>query len=508
MDFIRQRLVTLKCRARDLQTNLRRWAMYDEAVSSELKEDLLGLRTPGESGDFDTEVELSKQRLRPVSTQLDTVRRWYVFVLEKINERFEQASMLLDQGRAQECLTVLRDVETRMIAPNEETFGYVFRSLDQHTSHEHHLKLGCLDTILRDLYLSTVKTAHERSVVSKEAMSLTPIAYFTESSEPASWREHARRAMNGGRRLPLSMVGIPRNFVSQPWNLVAIAHEVGLAVYSDIELSWEIANKLQTEPIVNGVSPQTAPIWSRWHETLFADIYGTLKLGPAYVSGMIELLGADPNLTTALDPNMSVPPPFIRWQIMIQTLSFLNFDHQVRELQHRIQTLCGDTAQVAARCGPLLSILANECRAITGVVAFSPCQRLAGARIVDIAKPFLATELQIANKVQELLLDGDESCSSDDSFSWVQPIRDQPVTVSIALAALRSAFDSRPDVETCRRLTIRFWCLMECLNGAVDSTRAREDKEYAPGDEILKSLAQQAVPVLMTSPIDRPVAVA
>ena len=214
MDFIRQRLVTLKCRARDLQTNLRRWAMYDEAVSSELKEDLLGLRTPGESGDFDTEVELAKPRLRPVSVQLDTVRRWYVFVLEKINERFEQASMLLDQGRAQECLTVLRDVETRMIAPNEETFGYVFRSLDQHTSHEHHLKLGCLDTILRDLYLSTVKTAHERSVVSKEAMSLTPIAYFTESSEPASWREHARRSMNGGRRLPLSMVGIPRNFVS------------------------------------------------------------------------------------------------------------------------------------------------------------------------------------------------------------------------------------------------------------------------------------------------------
>lgn len=504
MNFIRQKLVTLRNRARDLQTALRRWSLYDDAVSSELKEDLLLRMTPIEEETFETDLELTRARLRPVSVQLRTLSRWYDFVLEKINEQVEQARTMLDQGRYQECLNILNDIEQRMLNPNEETLGFAFRSFVQHTGHEFHQKMASLDAIVRELYLPTVKMAHERSVVSKEALSQTPLVYLIEAPDMAyTWRQHSRNAVNFGRKLPLSMIAVPRAFTSHPWNLVALAHEVGLCVYTDIELGWEMVNKLQTESLNSGVSSQTSSIWSRWHEVIFADVFGTLKLGPAYVSGMIEMLGTDVQTAVALDVNAPIPPAYLRWHIMLQTLQFLNFQDQARELANQIHLLCGDPNQFAQQCGPAWLTLLNECRSITGVVAFSPCQKLGGARVIDVAQPFLATELQSAVRVKDLMLAGDESCSSDDSFAWAQPINDVSVTTPIALAGLRMAFDATADFETSRRIWVRFWCLMQHLTTNGDATREREDREFAPGDAMLKSLAQKAVPALATSPIGR-----
>lgn len=497
MNFIRQKLVTLQNRARDLQTTLRRWALYDDSVLRELKEDLLAKFTPSEQATFDADLELTKVRMRPVSTQLQTVARWYDYVLAKTNEQLDRARSMLDQGRHQECLGLLNDAETRMVFPSEETLGFVFRSLQQHSSHEYHQKLACTDAVIRDLYLPTMKLAHERGLVSKEMLSCTPLAYLTDAPDGAcSWRQHALTAVNYGRRLPLSMMAVPRKYLSQPWNLTATAHEVGLYVYADLDLSWEIANKLQTESLSAGVSAQTAPTWSQWHEVLFADVFGVLKLGPAYVSGMIELLGTGTDAALAMVQNSPVPPAYIRWHVMLQTLQLLNFNDPSRELFNQIHLLCGDPNQLAQRCGPIWMQLLNECRAVAGLIALTPCQKLGGARVIDIATPFLAAELQNAVKVKDLLLAGDESCSSDEEFSWCDGLRDAPVNTLAALAGLRMAYDSVTDYDASRRLWVRFWCLMQFLVQNGDSTREREDREFAPGDAELKTLADHAVPAM------------
>lgn len=498
MNLIRQKLVTLRNRARDLQTTLRRWAMYDGSVSREMQEDLRLRLAPAEESCFDHDVQMTKQRLRPVTVQLRTVMRWYDYVLERINEQFERARALLDQGRQHECLNILVDVERRMLNPNEETLGFVFKSLSQHTSHEHHHKMASLDMIVRELYLPTVKLAHERGLVSKEIMALTPLAYLADGPEASyTWRQHAHQANNFGRRLPLSMMAVPRNCTAQPWNLVAVAHEVGAHIYSDLDLAWEIVNKLQTESVNSGVSVQSAQLWARWHGILFADIFGTLKLGPAYVGGMIELLGTDVRTAVALDPNAPMPPPYIRWHVMLQTLHLLSFQDQAGELSNQIHMLCGDPNQLAQQCGPNWVTLLNECRAIAGVVAFSPCQKLGGARVIDVAQPFLAAEFQAAVKVKELLLAGDESCSSDDSFAWAEPVADVNVTTPVALAGLRMAFETAPDFDVSQHVWVRYWCLLQHLIGNTDSTREREDREFAPADATLKSLALESVPALV-----------
>jgi len=497
MNLIRHRLVSMRNRARDLQICLRRWSLYDDSVSRETREDLLARLTPAEETTFESDLELTKTRLRPVSVQLRTVAKWYDFVLESINEQLERARALLDQGRHQECVAILNDVEARMLTPNEDTMAYVFRSFAQHTSHEYHQKLASIDALIRDLYLPTMKLAHGRGAVSKELLSQTPLAYLTDGPEAVyTWRQHAQHALNFGRRLPVSMLGVPRKFLCQPWNLIAIAHEVGLCIYSHLELSWEIANKLQTESMAAGVPSQTGSLWARWHETVFADIFGVLKLGPAYVSGMIELLAMDPQTAVALTPNAPVPPAYIRWHVMLQALQLMQFGEQARELFNQIHILCGDPNHLAQRLGGIYLQLVNDCRAIAGLVAFSPCQRLGGARVIDVAQPFMAAEWQNANRVKDLLLAGDESCASDENFTWAEPISHTPVPTHVALAGLRSAFETTADYEASRRMWVRFWCLMQFLTGTIEPTREREDREFAPGDATLRQIAQHAMPVV------------
>jgi hypothetical protein len=218
---------------------------------------------------------------------------------------------------------------------------------------------------------------------------------------------------------------------------------------------------------------------------------------------MIELLGSDPSAIVAMDPNSAVPPVCIRWSVMIQALNLLKFEYQARELQDQVQMICGDANQISQYGGPLMMTLMNECRAVTGVIAFSPCQKLAGARVIDIVGPFLSSEQQAAEKVRDLLLDGDEKCSEDDEFAWTEPLADTKVTAATVLAGLRLAFDASAEFETSRRIWVRFWCLCQHLTVNLDSTREREDKEFAPGDAILKSMAQKSVPTFVTSPIDR-----
>src|SRR5262249_29220634 len=151
-----------------------------------------------------------------------------------------------------------------------------------------------------------------------------------------------------------------------------------------------------------GVSTQTAALWARWHETLFADIFAVLQLGPAYVSGMIETMCGAPGMPIAFSPNEANPPAYIHWHVMLQTLQLLSYADEARESFNQIHMLCGDPNQLSQQFGPVWLQLINEARSIAGVVAFAPMQKLGGARVIDIVTPFLSSEVQHATRVKDL----------------------------------------------------------------------------------------------------------
>lgn len=497
MNTIQQKLVSLRNRARHIQASLRRWSLYCDEVSGEMKEDLLVRFTPAEQAAFPNDLELTRTRLKPVATQLKTLSRWYDYVLEQTNDQLDRARTMLDQGRPHDALAILNDAELRTVLPNEDTFGFVFQVLRQHTSHELHQKLVTIDAIMRDLYLPTVKLAHQRGLVPKECLSRTPLAYLADVPEGrVPWQHHVQLGMNLGRQIPVSLVTIPRRLIGQPWSIVAVAHDVGRCVYHDLNISWEIAGKLQTESVSGGVRPQAAVLWAQWHETLFADVFATLKLGPAYVSGMIETLGSDPIAAVTIQANSPVPPAYIRWHVMLQTLTLMNLGEPARELFSQVHLLCGDPNRLAMQLGSSWLAFVTETRAVAGLIALSPCRKLGGGRIVDFVQPIAAVEMSTSGKVKDVLLAGDESCSNDHDFHWVETLQHIPTPAHIGLAGLRLAFDATAEFETSRRLCVRFWCMMQYLMGSTEPQREREDREFAPPDAVLKQIAQNTVPAM------------
>lgn len=495
MDFIRQRFITLRVRARSLENRLRRWSLYADTVSSEMRGDLLARFTPAEREQFDGTLERTRIRLRPVAVHIDTLRKWTDYLLEKINEQFDRARALLDGGRNHECLAVLTDIEQRMLNPNRDTISFVNRAFQQRVGHDYFQKIAVLDAIIRDLYLPTAKIAHQRGLIPKEALSRTPLAYLFDAADgPITWRQHAHAAAVIGRHIPVSLMAVPREHIADPWNLVAIAHEVGQQLYHDLQLGYEFAHKLLAESPNANVSPQTAALWSRWHETLFADVFATLRMGPAYVSGMIELCSADPRQVIAWAPDALVPPTYIRWHVMLQTLTLLGFADEARSRFGQIHAVCGDPNQLTQLFGPMWMQLVNEARSVAGIIAFSPCQKLGGVRVIDVVPPFLSTDSQNAQKVKDILLAGDETCVRDTDCRWAESARDVPA--HLALAGLRLAYETAEDYDASQRLWIRFWCLMQLLTQEAFPSREREDREFAPTDVSLKTFVARAVPAM------------
>ncbi len=495
MNFIRQRLTTLRTRTRAMQSAMRTWALYADAADQETRSDLLARITPAERAQFDATVELTRQRLRPVAVHIDTVRKWVDFLVERINEQFDRARALLDQGRNHECLAVLADIDQRMLAPNGETLAFIQRCLRQRMSPDQFQKLAALDAIIRDLYLPSAKIAHQRGLIPREALSRCPLAYLTDTFDGMFvWRHHAQAAAVVGRQIPITLMAIPRQHLDDPWNLAAVAHEVGLQLYHDLQLGFEFAHRLLRESVSAHVSPETAPLWSRWHETLFADVFGTLRMGAAYVSGMIELMSADPRAAVTWSADGPAPPVYVRWHIMLQTLQLLGFADEARMLFGQIHMLCGDPTQLAQVHGPVWMQMVYEARAVAGLIAFTPSQKLAGTRVIDVVPPFLSTDAQQTQKVKDILLAGDESCVRDEDCRWANGVRDVPA--HLALAGLRTAADLSEEFDAARRLWVRFWCMMQLLTQESFPSREKEDREFAPTEASLRSFAHRAVPAM------------
>lgn len=500
MNLLRQRLNSLRCRAVELQTCLRRWALYNDQVPHDWKAPLLDRMTPAEESAFQADLVLTRTRLRPVSAQIQTVMKWYEFVLEQVLARLDHAAALQEQARGHECVAALAELEARLIEPNEETLGFFCRCLAQHASHEYHQKLGAIDAILRSLYLPTVKMAHQRGLLPREALSRTPLAFVTDDAESIhSWRHHAMVSSRCGRQLPLSLVAIPRRRLAEPWNLVDLAFEVGRCLQDDLNLEREIAARIQSGAASgtgdSSLWPVSSRLWASWSNVVFADVFATIKLGPAYLSGTIEKWIASPATVAAFAPTSESPPPLIRWQVMIQALHLLNLADSASQWERTLRQTFGDFERYGASLGAAWGRWTMDCRAVAQLAAFTPLTALGMARLVDVAEPFLASDAQRGQRVREWLLASDASGSSEQDFRWIESGGDSRMTAHIALSGLRAAYDVACDAEAAGRLWIRFWRLMQHLATSCDAVREQEDHEFAPADNTLRQIAQQSMPV-------------
>ncbi len=92
------------------------------------------------------------------------------------------------------------------------------------------------------------------------------------------------------QRLPVPIIGIPWFQAQYLPDMLIIGHEVGHCVECDFCLTARLQALLQT----CNLPSDRLGAWQAWLSEVFADLYGVLASGPAFVSSLMEFLAIDP----------------------------------------------------------------------------------------------------------------------------------------------------------------------------------------------------------------------
>jgi hypothetical protein len=142
--------------------------------------------------------------------------------------------------------------------------------------------------------------------VAKESVKEPPLIYFHDRVSPVAMPRRLpyddELVLGGGmqgidfdtlvRGMPVPLVGLPWHQVRHLPQAVLIAHEVGHHVEDDMRLSprlQELLDPLEGTRIPKG----RLELWRDWIGEIFADVYGTLAVGPAFPSALFEVLALD-----------------------------------------------------------------------------------------------------------------------------------------------------------------------------------------------------------------------
>ena len=126
------------------------------------------------------------------------------------------------------------------------------------------------------------------------------------------------------KKLPVPVVGIPWFQVRHLPDAVVIGHEVGHIVEDDLGLTTPILDAIR-----DGADPRRRAAWQSWGGEIFGDLYGQLATGPAFASGLAEVLGDDPAWIarqTVRGPAWGeYPPTYLRMKMNVALLRALEF---------------------------------------------------------------------------------------------------------------------------------------------------------------------------------------
>jgi hypothetical protein len=134
--------------------------------------------------------------------------------------------------------------------------------------------------------------------------------------------------------LPVPVIGLPWYQVVHLPDLLLLAHEVGHTVERDFGLAGVTEKHLGAA--LSDVPGPRQDAWFGWLPEVFADIFGVLAGGPAFVSALSDLLATDPVEVAAesaeADGRQPHPPATLRVALCGRTLEHLGFETEASSL--------------------------------------------------------------------------------------------------------------------------------------------------------------------------------
>ena len=151
------------------------------------------------------------------------------------------------------------------------------------------------------------------------------------------------------RALPIPLAFVPPHFLSCPWLLTTLHHEIGHALYRDLEAEATFALA-----ITNATAERTYSRWLQWLEEIVCDAIALRLAGPAFAWSLTTILDRRKQLDN-WDDSKRHPPAGIRLPLALAMLEVLGWP-----MTPALAAIRTRTARVETGFGGLFQELRDE----------------------------------------------------------------------------------------------------------------------------------------------------
>lgn len=270
--------------------------------------------------------------------------------LESLNSEIESQLDQLDDA-ADDVLTEARALERAMLESHRvwEFFRskLSLRSIDWFNKY-----LIAADELAWECY-SAAQQKLDPHYLSKEKVKEPPLVFFNGGSSPFTMaRDFAfeaeevpgeaiksKQVVQVLRALPIPVIGVPWFQIQHLPEMLVVAHEVGHDVESDFRLRQDLTTAVDNAMETAQIDKTRRQAWRSWLGEMFADVYGVLSCGPAFVQSLMDFLATDPGKTVRAirkAPDWGLyPTDYLRVLLNIEALDFNDFAKERKELREQ-----------------------------------------------------------------------------------------------------------------------------------------------------------------------------
>ena len=177
------------------------------------------------------------------------------------------------------------------------------------------------------------------------------------------------------RKLPIPVVGVPWYLGQHLPDSPVICHEVGHVAEQDFGLTEAVEAALEGADI----SDERRPAWRSWRSEVFADVYGCLGAGSAFVSALMGFLVDDPAAVArqrlAAPGWGKYPTTDLRMAFNFEVLRQMKLDGAAGALEQRWSAYYGRD---------LMSAFRPDCERVAKALLQSPLAPLGGDALANV----------------------------------------------------------------------------------------------------------------------------
>jgi hypothetical protein len=394
-------------------------------------------------------AEELRKAFGPYRDRVETLSSFLLEMLNAIQDEIE--SVERDYGRTHiyQTLSELSKVE-RSLNEIQATWQLFRTCLEQRVLPQVEPTMPLLDAIAFDAYFPVLDEARRAGLTEHAYLKEPALTYLDIGLDVSPWRRHVQAQARQGAPLPIPFIRVRQEDLDNVWNLPAICHEVGHDVYLSLNLEEETRQKIYLTLKSLGVSDQRAQLWITWHADLFADLFGALSIGPAYVDAGMERFAAPPDQMLRIDPHDPHPTPYLRPFLGTFLIREMGFVDEAVHLEEEWVSVYGSS--------PDFQMFFQEIPYVVHTLVHGEYQSLKGRSLSSFVRVYTQEEDRVITRAKAALL-------------REHPTECRPL---LAVGAARYAYRERPE----RRVSI-VNALRSSLGRYCESNEAEVSRQIA-----------------------------